>query len=100
MSHRSASDSPAMIVVKRALAGAALVAAGYFAALLASTSLIGPGTVAKGTASDATAVAASALAQKPSSPEAAADGRQRDFDYYPDHYTNQAREVADQPPTF
>jgi hypothetical protein len=102
MSHRFVFDSsPATRAVRRGLVGAALVVAGYLAALLASISVAILGGPGSDNASDAGAAASSAFAQK-APPEAAiaASRAQHDFDYFPDHYTNQAREVAEQPPTF
>ena len=92
MSHRSVYDSsPAMNAAKRVLIGAALVAGAYLASLLVSGSAAIP--VVSGSSSDAGAAASSA---EPGSASRAS----RDFDYFPDHYTDQAREVAEQPATF
>ena len=80
--------------------GAVLVAVGYLAARVASPatdSAFGPGigrvAAAKHAASDP---ARAGLAASP----AVTNESARDFDYFPDHYVNQAREVAEQPPTF
>jgi hypothetical protein len=102
MSHLLVSDSsPAMRVARRAAIGVALVTIGYFAALLASISVAIVGEPGSGNASDAGAAAPPVFAHGNLSPEAASTGRmQNDFDYFPDHYNNQAREVAEQPPTF
>src|SRR5438105_855572 len=102
MSHRFVFDSsPATRAVRRGLIGAAVVAAGYLVALLASISVAILGGPGSGNAYDAGAAASSTFAQK-ASPDAAiaASRAQYDFDYFPDHYTNQARAVAEQPPTF
>ena len=92
-------SSSAMSTAKRALIGVALVVIGYVAALLGPASVAipnGPG----GNASDAGA-AAQPASDSTSPPGAASTrGMQQDFDYFPDHYTNQAREVADQASTF
>ena len=99
MWHGSVSDSSAMSVARRVLAGAALVAAGYLAALFTPISGALVGAPAIGNVSDAGTAASSVVA-----PGGSTDGpdrsSQRDFDYFPDHYVNQAREVADQPPPF
>jgi hypothetical protein len=102
MSHRFVSaSSSAGHSVKRALVGAALVATGYLAALLASISVAIVGGTGSGNASDVGAAAPSEFAQK-AVPDRAAptDRTRRDFDYFPDHYANQGSEVAEQPPTF
>jgi hypothetical protein len=100
MSHPFVTDSsPAMRAAKRALIGAALVAIGYIAALLASPSvamLSGP----EGNVSDAGAAAPPSFAHIAPTKPASTRRMQQDFDYFPDHYINQAREAAEQPPTF
>ncbi len=99
MSHRFVSDSSTAIrTLKSALIGAALVATAYLAALLASIAVAM--LDGSGHASDAGA-APSAFASKASQEAAVVTSQaQHDFDYFPDHYTNQSREVAEQPPTF
>lgn len=94
--------SPSTSVTKRILVAASLVAFGYLAALLAPTTVGAPGGVAFGTATPVkhfgTAVAdrAAATTQR----DAAAMELQRGFDYFPDHYANQATEVAEPIATF
>jgi hypothetical protein len=101
MSHRSVSHpSRATSLAKRVFIGAALAAAAYLAAVLASNSIAILGG-AENNPSDADATASSILA--PGDSREGADhlsGAAREFDYFPDHYLNQAREVAEQPPTF
>jgi hypothetical protein len=93
-------SSSARSTAKRALIGVALVVIGYVAALLGPAPSVaipsGPG----GNASDGSA-AAQPASHSTSPPGAASTGRMQEaFDYFPDHYTNQAGEVADQASTF
>jgi hypothetical protein len=89
----------ALRVAKRVLVGATLVAVGYLAALVAPAFVgisdavsIDSAAAVKHAAADATRVGAT-------SPAAAA-GESRDFDYFPDHYQNQAKEASEPPDTF
>jgi len=92
-------SSPAMRIAKRAVIGVTLLVIGYVAALLGPASVAIPGDP-RGNASDAGAAAQPA--SHSTSPPGAASmrGMQQDFDYFPDHYTNQAREAADRASTF
>ena len=100
MSNRFVSTSSPMTGAKRILIGVTLVAVGYLAALLVSGSAAIPGGRGDN-ASDASAAASSVFAHRASREEGdRIKPAARDFDYFPDHYVNQAREVAEQPPTF
>jgi len=87
--------------VQKILIGAVLVAIGYLAALLVPLSPELRG------ASFNHAVAKHAVAPAPNRAPPATSGEapsahspQRDFDYFPDHYQNQAKEVAEPINTF
>ena len=101
MSHRFVFDpATAARVLKRALVGAALVAAGYLAALLAPIPIAILDASGIGSPPDAAAAPSAFEHRPPREGAVAANRAPRDFDYFPDHYTNRARDVAEQPPTF
>jgi hypothetical protein len=90
------SSSPAR-VTRRIAVGAALIAVGYGVALVVSPSIQLPSSVSVGNAA-----AVKHAAERPASPApASADNASPpDFDYFPDHYKNQAREPSEPTDTF
>lgn len=87
--------APLLRIAKRVLVGAALIAMGYVGAQVAPSpvdSIFAAGFHG----------AASTRHAGPESLHAApgTDAAQRDFDYFPDHYQNQATEVAEPIDTF
>lgn len=90
--------SPPLNATRRIVVGAALVAIGYIAALVVSPSTELPFGVSIGSAAAARDAATETRRAAPSA--STASESQLAFDYFPDHYVNQAREVAEQPPTF
>jgi hypothetical protein len=93
------SASPLNPMTRRVIAGSALIAIGYVAALVTSPATeltfgtgIGHASTAKHAVFDAGRTGQLPSPAAPASPQT--------FDYFPGHYVNQAREVAEQPPTF
>jgi hypothetical protein len=90
------SASSSLSAGRRFLACVVLIAIGYIAALLASPSAelrFGVGVGNAAAMKDATPPA-------PTSSPSAATGSASDYDYFPDHYQNQAREAAEPASTF
>jgi hypothetical protein len=84
-------------IAGRIVVGGVLIALGYVAALVTSQGsevTFGIGRVG------ATRHAALDAGHPGEAPSPADTTPAHDFDYFPDHYNNQAREVAEQPPTF
>jgi hypothetical protein len=90
------SASSSLSTARRILVGAALIAIGYIAALLASQSAELPFGVGIGSAAAVKDATPPASAPSPS----AATSSAPDYDYFPDHYQNQAREAAEPASTF
>lgn len=98
MSLRIAARSSATVsITRRIAASVALIAVGYVAALVASPSIqlplgVGPSHgAAANQAAERSAAPASATANL---------AAPRDFDYFPDHYQNEAREPSQPADTF
>lgn len=95
--HLIARSSAAPRVTRRIAVCAALIATGYAVALVVSPSIQLPFSISVGNAA-----AVNHAAERPASPApASADSAsQRDFDYLPDHYENQARGPSQPTDTF
>ena len=103
MSHAFArNSSSAVSVTKRVIVGATLVVVGYLAAVLAPPT-VGIGGVTFGIAAPVQHLSAAVAARTAAAMQRNAAGGgplRRDFDYFPDHYTNQATEVEEPIATF
>lgn len=91
---------PLLRIAKRILVGAGLVAVGYVGAQVAPSPA---GSIFAASFRGITSTAQTAPEGSSPSPSRDAPGTgasQRDFDYFPDHYQNQAKEAAKPIDTF
>lgn len=85
---------------RRIVAGVALFALGYLAALVVSPTTESSFVAAFARAAAAKQTTPDAVRGRVASSPALIMEPRSDLDYFPDHYINRAREVAEQPPTF
>lgn len=94
------SSRPLRATAHRLAAGVAFFALGYLVALIVSPATESPFVAAFARAAAAKHAAADAGHGRGAASPALIMEPRSDLDYFPDHYINQAREVAEQPPTF
>src|SRR5215472_1463489 len=86
--------APRGVTTRGIITGVVLFALGYLTAVVASPAIESPFGTGFGRAVAAKHVADPVRGRVPSSPALVMEPG-RDFDYFPDHYTNQAREAAE-----